>query len=78
MLAWTLARMDFPCKKGKFTMPNQSPKLLTTAEAAAYVGTGKSTLRRYIREGKVTALRVGPKLLRFETDALDRAAHKIG
>jgi excisionase family DNA binding protein len=70
--------MDFPCKKGKFTMPSQFPKLLTTAEAAAYVGTGKSTLRRYIREGKVTALRVGPKLLRFETDALDRAAHKIG
>jgi len=37
-----------------------------------------TALRRYIREGKVTALRVGPKLLRFEIDALDRAAHPIG
>jgi excisionase family DNA binding protein len=59
-------------------MSNQPQGLLTTEQAAAYLGIGKSTVLRYIREGRLEAKRVGPKLLRFETGALDRAARKIG
>jgi excisionase family DNA binding protein len=46
--------------------------LLNTAGAMAYLGISKTILRNYIRDGKISPIRLGPKLLRFDPDDLDR------
>ena len=57
-------------------MSNQ-PRLLSTAQAAAYLGVSPNTVRNYIARGLLSAHRVGPKLLKFDPADLDRAARRL-
>jgi excisionase family DNA binding protein len=43
----------------------------TTREACAYLRIGKSTLRTWISDGLIHPIRLGPKVLRFDTADLD-------
>ena len=45
---------------------------LSTNEAADYLNVSVRTLRNYVAAGQVRARRVGPKLLRFNADDLDK------
>jgi excisionase family DNA binding protein len=58
-------------------MSQISKRLLSTAEAAAYLGVCRNTIRNYIARGWLPAHRVGPKLLRFDPADLDRVAHRV-
>lgn len=53
-------------------MMSPAPTLLTTREAADYLRCSVTTLRKYVREGRVKPERLGPKLLRFDPRDLDR------
>lgn len=44
---------------------------LSTAEAAIYLDVGQSTLRDWQRNGLITPIRLGPKLLRWRIADLD-------
>ena len=59
-------------------MPTQSKRLLSTAQAADYLGVSTNTIRNYIARGILTAHRVGPKLLRFDPADLDAFERAIG
>ncbi|MGO9510335.1 MAG: excisionase family DNA-binding protein [Mycobacterium sp.] len=45
---------------------------ITVAEAAAMFGVAPITIRRYIAAGKLTAFRVGPRLIRLDPDQVAR------
>lgn len=47
-------------------MPYLSPE-----DAAARVGVSTQTIRRRIKDGSLPAYRLGPRLLRIDTDDLD-------
>ncbi|MBI4355375.1 MAG: excisionase family DNA-binding protein [Candidatus Omnitrophica bacterium] len=47
------------------------PKLLTKAEAAAYLGVAERDLERLVALGQVPAYRVGGQFLRFRPEQLD-------
>ena len=55
-----------------------SKQLLSTVEAAAYLGVSTNTIRNYIKSGKLKAQRVGPKLLKFRAEDLQRVATDVG
>jgi excisionase family DNA binding protein len=59
-------------------LDSHSRRLLSTAQAADYLGVSVNTIRNYIAQGWISAIRVGPKLLRFDPVDLDAAAHRIG
>ncbi|MGD9891357.1 MAG: helix-turn-helix domain-containing protein [Dehalococcoidia bacterium] len=44
---------------------NQDAELLTIAEAAAVVKVGRSTVNRWLRDGRLRAYRVGPRAVRI-------------
>ena len=46
--------------------------LLTYKEAAAYLAISYNTLRRLIKDGKISCIRLGPKTVRVAKDDLDR------
>ena len=48
-------------------------ELKTTAQACAYLGVSRTTLRQYIADGLLHPIRLGPKLLRFDPRDLDGA-----
>jgi excisionase family DNA binding protein len=47
-------------------------KTITLAEAAATYAVSARTLRRWIDAGRITAYRVGPRMIRLDPDELDR------
>ncbi len=51
--------------------------LLSPAEAAEYAGINVRTLRRYIAAGRVTAYRMGPRLIRVDRAELDAMLRPI-
>lgn len=52
-------------------MPSSSITFQTLAHEAARVGVHPRTLRRRIAEGRLTAYRVGPKLIRLDPAEVD-------
>lgn len=50
----------------------QKPDLLDYAAAAAYLGLSEFTLRRYVSLGLIGRLKLGPKLVRFTPEILNR------
>ena len=62
----------------RFTNPIQNPhpprQLLSTPQAAAYLGVSVNTIRKYLAEGKIRARRVGVKLIKFDPADLDEFA----
>lgn len=56
-----------------------SKRLLSTAEAADYLGVSQNTIRNYVDRGLITPNRVGPRpLLKFDTADLDAISPKVG
>ena len=47
-------------------------ELLTTQEAADLVGCSLATIRNWIRDGRLRAYRMGPRLLRIKPEDLDQ------
>ncbi|WP_082279379.1 helix-turn-helix domain-containing protein [Mycobacterium colombiense] len=55
----------------------KQPRLLSTVQAADYLGVSTNTIRNYIARGWLTAQRIGPKLLKFDPADLDRVAQRV-
>jgi excisionase family DNA binding protein len=57
------------------TMPARKPprRLVPLNTAADAYGIHHQTMRRWIREGRITGYRFGPKLLKIDLDELDAA-----
>jgi excisionase family DNA binding protein len=53
-------------------------KRLSVQEAAEVLGVGARTIRRYLSEGRLTAHRLGPKLIRIDAAELERLHTPIG
>ena len=47
---------------------------ITVAQTAEHIGVTERTVRRYIAEGRITGVRIGPKMIRVEAASLDRLA----
>ena len=60
--------------------PMKAPERLGTVDdAAQYLAVSSDTIRRMIAAGKVTAYRVGPRVIRIDMDALfDSVARPMG
>ncbi|WP_181025347.1 helix-turn-helix domain-containing protein [Mycobacterium kansasii] len=58
-------------------MPVDSPaQLLTTQQAAKFLGVSEATLRNWVRDGLIPGVRVGRKLLRFDPKDLAAVVQK--
>ena len=47
-------------------------------EAAEYLGVNPRTIRRYIASGRITAYRLGPRLIKVDRDELDALLRPVG
>jgi excisionase family DNA binding protein len=60
--------------------PGKKPnpeRLLSLPQAAVYLGISQSTIRRYLKDGKIPFRRVGEKLYKFDLADLQTFAPKI-
>lgn len=48
-----------------------SRRYLTLSDAAGWLSLDEKTLRRWISQGRLTAYRVGPKLIRLDADEIE-------
>jgi excisionase family DNA binding protein len=53
-----------------------APALITIAAAAAILGIHENTVRRRIASGEISAVRVGPKLIRIPVAEVERVAQR--
>lgn len=64
------------------TLANRSerrhPELVGLTEAADRLNVSYRTLRRWINEGRLNAVRVGPKLLKVSLEDLDKLHQPVG
>jgi excisionase family DNA binding protein len=49
----------------------------TITGAAEYAPCGRRTIQRYIQQGKLTAWRLGPEMIRVDLDEVDRLFRRI-
>lgn len=54
------------------------PARPTIAQAAEFLNVHPRTVRRYIADGRLRAVRVGPRLLRVERKSLIKLATPVG
>jgi excisionase family DNA binding protein len=54
------------------------PPRPTIQQAAAWLGVDPKTVRRYIAQGRLKAVRIGPRLIRVERESLLALAKPIG
>jgi excisionase family DNA binding protein len=47
------------------------PRISSIPNAAAHFDVSDKTIRRWIREGRLTSYRIGPKTLRIDLDEVD-------
>jgi excisionase family DNA binding protein len=59
-------------------MPETVDEILTTGEAAALCGVSRSTLRRAVAQGQLTAWHTPGKHLRFTRQSCMDFAHQLG
>ncbi|KUI00954.1 hypothetical protein AU189_11490 [Mycolicibacterium acapulense] len=57
---------------------NSTSRKVGVNEAARITGLHRCTIRRYIAEGRLTAYRVGPKLIKINVDDLEALARPVG
>lgn len=51
-------------------MPDDRPELLTIQQAADYLGLSRRTIELWMRNGKLPAVRLGPRTRRIRADDL--------
>lgn len=51
-------------------------RLFNTKEAAKYIGYSESSLRRYIKEGRLSCIKIGENSMRFKASELDSFLEK--
>ncbi|WP_448395896.1 helix-turn-helix domain-containing protein [Mycolicibacterium pulveris] len=56
---------------------DSAPTLISTAVAAKRLGISPNTIRKYVAAGLISCRRVGPKLLKFDPNEVDRLAQRI-
>jgi excisionase family DNA binding protein len=56
----------------------QLPTQPTIAQAAAYFGVDVKTVRRWIAQGRLTAYRIGPRLIRIDRESIIKLGSPIG
>ena len=56
----------------------QHPELIGLPAAAARCNVSSRTVRRWIADGHLKAVRVGPRLLKVDTADLDALMHPVG
>ncbi|MUL75705.1 helix-turn-helix domain-containing protein [Mycobacterium sp. CBMA226] len=54
------------------TKTRLAPNLIGVPQAAEYADVHYRTMRRWIQEGRIRAVRVGPKLLKVDLNELER------
>jgi excisionase family DNA binding protein len=54
------------------------PELIGLQEAADYCDVSYRTVRRWIADGRINAVRVGPRLLKVSADDLDAFLQPVG
>ncbi|GAB3242769.1 excisionase family DNA-binding protein [Mycolicibacterium hippocampi] len=54
------------------------PARLGVVDAAKYANVAECTIRRWIREGRLKANRIGPKLIQIDKAELDKIIEPIG
>ncbi|UJD20876.1 excise [Mycobacterium phage Zimmer] len=54
------------------------PQRASIAETAEYLGVCTKTVRNYIADGKLKAVRLGPRLIRVERDSVEALMRPIG
>jgi excisionase family DNA binding protein len=62
-------------------MPKPKPqrkRFGSIQQAAAEADVCDKTIRRWIAQGRITAYRVGPRLIRIDLDQLDASFQQIG
>jgi len=63
---------------GALRKSDTQKRRLSIAEAAHLLGVSPRTVRRYIAEGRIRGIRVGPKMLRVDRDELDKLIQPAG
>ncbi|WP_394334229.1 helix-turn-helix domain-containing protein [Mycobacteroides abscessus] len=59
--------------------PGRKPgRLLSTSQAAEYLGVSPNTIRKYSAAGKIRAFRVGVKLIKYDPADLDAFSQQLG
>lgn len=59
-------------------MATSARKLVRLSEAAEVAGVHRLTLRRWIAEGRLTAVRVGPRLIKVDIAELESLLQPVG
>ena len=77
MVAAPEGRAQAP-REGRPEMPDATEDILTTGEAASLCGVSRSTLRRAVAQGQLTAWHTPGKHLRFTRGACLDFAHALG
>jgi excisionase family DNA binding protein len=52
--------------------PRKPNRPASITSAAAYAPCGRRTIQRYIAQGRLTAWRLGPKMIRVDLDDVDK------
>lgn len=60
-----------PPKRKRSALVKGTPRLLSTAQAADYLGVSPNTIRKYRDEGKIPAFLVGERLVKYDPKDLD-------
>lgn len=66
-------------KTRRATAPAPSPRrrYCDVPAAAEYLGVGQRTVRCWLSEGKLTAYRIGPKLIRLDWSEIEAVAVQV-
>ncbi|QDP44622.1 excise [Mycobacterium phage NothingSpecial] len=54
------------------------PQRASIQQTADFLGVSTKTVRRYIADGKLKAVRLGPRLIRVERDSVEALMRPIG
>jgi len=52
-------------------------RYLTLSDAAEWLSLDEKTLRRWVSQGRLTAYRVGPKLIRLDADEIENMVRVV-
>lgn len=75
-VAPTPATRSEPAEPPTAMVVDSPAELLTTQQAAKFLGVSDATLRKWVREGLLPEVRVGRKLLRFDPNDLIAVVRK--